>query len=151
MHVATYIAIGIKTMQTCTRVQLCFTAWAPLKHLFNRNFKAHATAELLVECKCQFIRVKQEQASEKLEKTTIHIVETSVLSLWHRTIFGQGGPLLVTKIGPAEPFLVSQKWSSRTSFSSKNSPARPFLPGPFFLWQVNWSERKNYSYMKAYW
>ena len=63
------------------------------------------TAELLVECKCKFIRAKQEQASKKLEKTTLHIVETSVLSLWHRTIFGQGVPLLVTKIGLAGLFL----------------------------------------------
>ena len=42
--------------------------------------RASAIAELLVECKCQFIRVKQEQASEKLEKTTISIVEPSMLS-----------------------------------------------------------------------
>ena len=31
---------------------------------------------------------------------------TSVLKLWHQTIFVQNGPLLVTKVGPAGPFLV---------------------------------------------
>ena len=46
----------------------------------------------------------------------MHIMETSVLSSWHRTIFGQGRPLVVNKTGPAGPFLVS-----------KNGPAGPFF------------------------
>ena len=33
------------------------------------------------------------------------------------TIFGQAEPLLVTKIGPAGPFLVSQEWFGRTVFT----------------------------------
>ena len=111
------------------------------------NFNTHVamaskpTAELLVECKCHFISVKQEKSSEKLEKTTIYLVETSVLSSLHRTIFGQSGPLLVTKIGPAGPFLVSQEWSGWTIFSSRIRPAGPFLPRPFFLRQVYSTDR----------
>ena len=83
MHVATYIAIGIETILTYTRVQLCFSSTKNIYSVgtLKRAYGKRVTAELLVECKCQFIRVKQEQASEKVEKTTIHIVETSVLSL----------------------------------------------------------------------
>ena len=49
-------------MHTCA-------AKAPLKNYSIETLKrstAELLAKLLVECKCQFIRVKQEQASEKL-------------------------------------------------------------------------------------
>ena len=120
--------------------------------LFNRNFKVRATAELLVEYKCQFIRVKQEQVSEKLEKTSIHIVETSVLSLWHRIIFGQGGSLLVTKIGPAGPFLVSQEWSGQTIFHPKSVRPDHFYLDHFFLWQYKgiYVEQLKYNILAIY-
>ena len=44
--------------------------------------------------------------------------------------FSHVRPLLVAKISLAGPFLVSQKWSVQTKFSSRISPARLFLPGP---------------------
>ena len=81
MHVATYIAIAIRIKTKHTYA--CSSALSSTKTFIQSEpFKAHVTAELywLSVAKCQFIHVKQEQASEKLEKTTIPIVEPSVLS-----------------------------------------------------------------------
>ena len=56
----------------------------------------------------------------------------AVLSLLHWTIFSQARPLLVTKINPAGPVFVDQKWFSQATFSSINSLAEPFYPDHFF-------------------
>ena len=86
MHgtISSYIAIGIKTVLTYTRarVQLSTKNINSIGTLSARIAitTAELLASLLVECNCQFIRVKEEQASERVEKTTIHIVKTLLLS-----------------------------------------------------------------------
>ena len=58
------------------------------------------------------------EVCEKLEKATLHVSwrHYAVLSLLQWTIFSQAGPLLVTKIVPAGPVFVDQKWFSQTIF-----------------------------------
>ena len=108
----------LQVLKLYSHAHTCSSALSSTKNIYSieilkRAYGKRVTAELLVECKCQFIRVNQEQASKKLEKTTIHIMETSC---------------------SAELVTPDHFWSGRTTFSYQNWSSLTIFSQPRMVW-----------------